>query len=236
MADERRADRLWRLVAGRARQRTFSGWAGVVCQIAVEQVDVDGAAIVVRSTGRAQDLVATTGAWVSELEELQYTVGDGPGVEAYRTGGPVLVSDMAAATGRWPGFAEAGAAIGAAFAFPLQEGAVRLGTLGLYRHRPGALSAAGLADATVLADLATTALLTDVGGEDTEAAPWVRNGSVGHYDDVNVATGMLAAELRISIEDALLRLRAHAFSTGESLLEVARAVLARRIGADAFGD
>jgi hypothetical protein len=236
VTDHRRADRLWRIVAGRSRERTFSGWVGVACQVALEQVDVDGAAIVVRSAGRAQELVAATGPWVRELEELQYTVGEGPAVEAFANGAPVLVSDMAAAAGRWPGFAEADADVGAVFAFPLQEGTIRLGTLGLYRRAPGALSDDEFADAAVLADLSTTALLTDVGGENIEGAPWMREGAPGHYDDVNVATGMLAAELRISIEDAFLRLRAHAFTAGEPLLEVARAVLARRLGADAFGD
>ncbi len=233
MADHRRRDRLWRLVTDRAGQRTFSGWAGVVCEVALEQVPVDGVAITVRSSGRTQELAAATGTWVVELEELQYTVGEGPGADAYASGGPVLVSDLAAVAGRGPGFA--GAATRAVFAFPLQEGAIRLGTLSLYRRRPGPLSAEGLADAAALAHLATTALLVDSGDGVSEAAPWASEDARGHYDDVHVATGMLAAELRISVEDAFLRLRAHAFGQDRPLIEVARAVLARQIGAEAFG-
>ncbi len=237
MADHRRLDRLWRLVADRAGQRTFSGWAGVVCQVVVEEVDVDGAAIVVRSVNRTEELAAATGEWARELEELQYTVGEGPGVDAYETGGPVLVSDLTADGARWPGFADVATnGVAAVFAFPLQEGAIRLGTLSLYRRRPGVLSAEELADVAVLADLATTALLVDTGDGAAEVAPWAREDAPGHYDDVNVATGMLAAELRISIEDAFLRLRAHAFSHNVSLLDVARAVLTRQLGADAFRD
>jgi AmiR/NasT family two-component response regulator len=45
---------------------------------------------------------------------------------------------------------------------------------------------------------------------------------------------MLAAELRITVDDAFLRLRAHAFSTGHPLLDVARAVLNRQLRADTF--
>jgi hypothetical protein len=115
------------------------------------------------------------------------------------------------------------------FALPLQEGAIQLGTIDLYRRRAGALSSDELADAAVLADLATTALLTD-GSPDGSPT------SAGHYEDVNVATGMVAAELRISVADASLRLRAHTFSTGTPLLEVANAVLTRQLRADSFQD
>lgn len=41
------------------------------------------------------------------------------------------------------------------------------------------------------------------------------------YRDVNVATRTLAAQLSITLEDAFARLRAHAFATDRSLLEVA---------------
>jgi hypothetical protein len=40
---------------------------------------------------------------------------------------------------------------------------------------------------------------------------------------------MLAARLRISLDDAFIRLRAHAFGQGRSVLAVARDVLDRRI-------
>jgi AmiR/NasT family two-component response regulator len=56
------------------------------------------------------------------------------------------------------------------------------------------------------------------------------------YQDVNMATGMLAAQLRISLEDAFARLRAHAFSSGRSVLDVARDLLERRIPLDRLAD
>lgn len=208
----------------------------MVCAVAVDRLAVDGAAISVRTSGRAQDLIAVTGTWAQRLEELQYTLGEGPGVEAYTTAGPVLVTDLSDAGLRWPGFARSAAEEGlaAVFALPLQEGAIRLGTLDLYRRRTGGLSTEELADAAVLADLATTALLTDTSPDPTESS--MSADGTGHYDDVNIATGMLAAELRISLADASLRLRAHAYSTGTPLLEIARAVLDRQLRADSFQD
>ncbi|MEV4049783.1 ANTAR domain-containing protein [Amycolatopsis sp. NPDC049688] len=226
--DDRRRERLWRLVSERAP--AGSGWAGVVCAVAVAEAGVDGAAITVRTDSRVQDLAAATGGWVAVLEELQYTVGEGPGVEAFTNGTPVLVGDLDADGDRWPGLLDSALAAGAAaiFAFPLQAGAIRIGTLDLYRRRPGDLAADELADAALLAEMATTALLADSAG-----APAGGPEAAGFYDDVNIATGMLATELQVSLEDALLRLRAHAFSHQLPLTEVARAVVLRQLRFDA---
>lgn len=239
VVDGRRHQRLWRLVTARAEGCGFSGfpgWAGVVCDVAVQDVGVDGAAISLRSPGRAQELAAASGPWARGLEELQYSAGDGPGVEAFTTASPVFVADLDHADQRWPGFLDSATGLGlaAVFAFPLQAGAIRLGTLDLYRRKPGVLPDDRLADAAVLADLATTALLTDASSG--EGAAWADVDLPGHYDDVNVATGMLAAELRISVDDAFLRLRAHAFSSGEPLLDIARSVLNRELRLDRFSD
>ncbi|MFI6031955.1 GAF and ANTAR domain-containing protein [Amycolatopsis magusensis] len=236
--DGQRHDRLWRLVAGRASLRTaISGWVGVVCAVAVEQLDVDAAAVTIRASTPSQDLVAASGPWAESLEEVQYTVGEGPGVTAFGTGEPVLVSDLRAEHARWPGFADevAPAGVGAVFAFPLQAGAIRMGTLTLYRRRAGTLGVDGLGDAAALAELATTALVAD-SQENGETALWTREEVPGFYDEVNIATGMLAAQLRISLQDALLRLRAHAFSRHLPLTEVARAVLDRRLRFDSAAD
>lgn len=118
------------------------------------------------------------------------------------------------------------------FAFPLQIGGTRLGTLDLYRRRPGGLTAAAVADATILADVVTCALLEhdDFADEDEQLRMTLS------YKDVDMATGMLAVQLRIGLEDAFARLRAHAFSSGSSVLDVARDLLERRIPLDRLAD
>jgi GAF domain-containing protein len=237
--DGRRHDRLWRLVTERVPEHAEgAGWAAVVCAVAVDHLDVDAAAITIRTSVRMQELVAASDKWAESLEELQYTVGEGPGVEAFTTGGPVLASDMRADEHRWPGFGDeaSSSGAGAVFAFPLQAGAIKLGTLDLYRRAPGGLSSEGLADAVALADLAVTALLSDARTGDDPVALWARHDVPGFYEDVNVATGMLATQLRISLEDAMLRLRAHAFSHHLPLTEVARAVLNRQLRFDSSSE
>lgn len=202
-------------------------WAREVCAVCVGVVaGVEGAALTLRSASRAEEVLGASDPWASGLEEIQYTLGEGPAVEAFATGGPVLIADVRADQVRWPAFAQAGTAAGVAavLAFPLRAGGIRLGTLDLYRRRPGGLSPDAVADALVLADVITLALLrhTELVGEDE------RHRAIS-YQDVNMATGMLAALLRVDLEDAFARLRAHAFATSRSVVDVASDVLARRI-------
>ena len=76
------------------------------------------------------------------IEDLQFTLGEGPCVDAVRSGSPVLLDDVRAvtdATRRWPAFVKEAESSGvrAVFAFPVQVGAIALGTLDLYRSRAG---------------------------------------------------------------------------------------------------
>ncbi len=195
-------------------------WARTVCRAATQRLDVDGAAISVRASGQVQDLVAATDQWAEHLEELQYTMGEGPGVEAFALGTAVHVADLGAALPRWPGFTDGAAAMGAGavFAFPLGRGTALMGTLDLYRHRPGPLPTAKVKLAELLADVASTALVVRDGAPDED-----------HYADVSLATGMVAAQLNVPVDEALLRLQARAFTTDRSVVEVAKDIVARRL-------
>jgi hypothetical protein len=233
-----RRESLWRLVFERAECKGRSGWTGIVCDIVPENVAVDGAAIVARIDRIAdQELVAATGDWARHIEEFQYTVGVGPATEAYETSQPVLAPDIAALQHRWPGFADLAAreGLGAAFAFPLRTMTAPIGTVNLYRRRRGVLSPDHLTEAEAIADVAATAVLADAVDSDAPA-PWARVETPGHYDIVHTATGLLAAELKITVQEAFLRLRAKAFDRGRGVLDIARDVLRRELPADAFRD
>lgn len=80
------------------------------------------------------------------VEDLQLTLGEGPRLDAWTSGAPVLAGD-AAAMARWPEYAPAAHELGvrAVFAFPLQVGAAPVGVMDLYRDAAGALSRAALA-------------------------------------------------------------------------------------------
>jgi hypothetical protein len=170
----------------------------------------------------------------ARIEELQLTLGEGPCVEAVRGGVPVVVNDVdravANAGDRWPAFNDGAAEAGAraVFAFPLLIGSVNVGALDLYRAQPGALSPNQMAGALLAADAAALSLVQlDASADETFADdPTARS---SYQMQVHQATGMVSVQAGVSVDDALLLLRARAFATDRPLVEVARDVVERRL-------
>lgn len=204
-----------------------------ICQAAAEGLEVDGAAISLLTASTLRETLYATDATAELLEDLQFSLGEGPCVDAATSGGPVLIADLndPAQTSRWPMYAAAvvdQARVSAVFTFPLQWGPINLGVLDLYRRDPGPLSSAQVRDAISASDAAALMLLalrTDPDPEGDEV--WDRSWS--KRAEIHQATGMVIAQLGINPTDAFARLRAHAFTEGVSLSDVARDVVARRL-------
>ncbi len=208
-----------------------------LCQVCAEATAVSGAGVMLMWSDTPAGSLCTTNKMSDVIEQLQYALGEGPCVDAYRQDWPVLEPDLAnpVAT-RWPAFSppavEAG--VGAVFGFPLQVGAARLGALNLCRDRPGPLSDDQHADALVMAGIAArTVLALQAGAPPGELAAELEEGADFHYA-VHQAAGMVSAQLDISVAQALVRLRAYAFGNDRPLTEVAKEVVDRtlRFGTD----
>jgi hypothetical protein len=206
-----------------------------LCEVCAMVTGVSGAAIVLLADDATQGSICTSNEVSAVLERLQFELGEGPCVDAYAEKRPVAEPDLLRATsGRWPAFARPAieAGVGAVFAFPLQVGAARLGALQLHDERPGALTDEQHADALVMADIAAQAVLV----MQSDAPP----GLLGHDLEagadfkyvVHQASGMVAAQLEVSVATALTRLRAYAFGNDRPLDEVAAAVVARTLRFD----
>ena len=169
-----RPGRIWGLVAGHAASRGGHVTAADVCAAAVAAVEVSGAWLSAATGAEAGHLIQVTGDVSEQLAELELTLGEGPCTDVFASGGPTLASDLGETetAGRWPVFTPAArqAGAGAIFAFPLRIGAIRAGVMGLYRERPGPLSAAQLGDALIFADTATL-LLLDLPGQAAGGPP-----------------------------------------------------------------
>jgi hypothetical protein len=184
------------------------------------------------TSGTGLELMFATDSHSEELEELQFTLGQGPAVDGADGAGPVLVADLSAAEAwrRWPLFAPAAAdrGIGAMFAFPIAAGAARFGVLDLYRRSAGPLSSAELADALAFSDAILDLALYDRGG--LQAGVKMLDGDLAERRaEVHQAAGMASVQLGVTVIDALARLRAYAFVHDRGLAEVAADVVARRL-------
>ncbi len=192
---------------------------------------VDGAGVMLMSGEIPRGSLCASGEVSRLIEELQYTLGEGPCVDAYQQNRVVAEPDLAdPVADRWPAFTPAAldAGVRAVFGFPLRAGAVRLGALNLYRGRSGALSGDQQGDALVVAEVAARWVLeAQAGAPAGTVAVQVAAGADFHLV-VHNAAGMVSVQEGISVTEALIRLRAFAFSHDRLVGDVAGDIVARR--------
>ena len=201
-----------------------------LCTAAAGLLSLRGAGISLMVDGELRSTAGASDPGAVAVHELQFELGEGPCLDAWASMEPVPEPDLdTPARVRWPAFGTAGvqAGIRAVFALPVGMGGIRIGVLVLYRDRPGGLSADELAYGLVMADLAAWVIL----GQSHAAEDALDKVLAGepHWAEVHQATGMVSVHLGVSLDEALVRLRAYAFADGRSLREVARDVVARRL-------
>jgi hypothetical protein len=232
------ADRLDRIL-GQLRAGSHGPTSARLCEVAADVTRMSGAGIMLVAGDVSRGSLCKSNPVSGLIEDLQYTLGEGPCIDAYRTGVAVLEPDLASpAVPRWPGFTppavEAGA--GAVFGFPVRIGAVRLGALNLYCDRPGPLSEDQYGTALVMADVTARAILTmQATTPEGELSAEFEEGADLQVV-VHQATGMVAVQLGVKVSEALIRLRARAFATNEQIATVAAAVVAREARFDGCWD
>lgn len=205
-----------------------------ICRLCTRWLGVTGGGVSIVTAAGNRGRVCATDSVSAQIEDLQFSLGEGPCVDAVSTGSPVLVGDLASlgdVTGdRWPVFLEAAqlAGVRAVFSFPLRIGAIRVGSMDLYRDSPGDLSAGELSAALVAADAAAFALLQPRGGGGDQFMdnPETRT---SYRLEVHQATGMVQVQLGVTTEAAFLLLCARAYAVGRTVADLSLDVVERRV-------
>ncbi len=209
-----------------------AGWSSArLCGVCPRIAGVTGAGVMLMSGEIPRGSLCSSDEVSHLIEDLQYTLGEGPCVDAYQQNRVVAEPDLAdPVADRWPAFTPAAldAGVRAVFGFPLRAGAVRLGALNLYRGRSGALSGDQQGDALVVAEVAARWVLeAQAGAPAGTVAVQVAAGADFHLV-VHNAAGMVSVQEGISVTEALIRLRAFAFSHDRLVGDVAGDIVARR--------
>jgi hypothetical protein len=200
-----------------------------VCRDAVHSLSASGVGVSVMAEDGVHAMAAASDLATEHIEELQFTFGEGPCVDARTTSRPVLMPELTdEAMRRWPIYAPIvhDAGVRAVFAFPLQVGAARLGVLDVFRSSVGELSQEELGRALSFADRAVNALL-DV----QQAATAEHDGlaeALDHRAELFQAQGMVMIQLGVSLAEAMVRMRAHAYTENRQLHDIATDIVARR--------
>lgn len=200
------------------------------CEAIVAATAVDGAALTIVGATGGRLFVHATDVRSFDLDELQFSLGEGPCIEAIATQAPVFADALATptATERWPGFASAATALGAGaeYTFPLLNDGVSVAVLHTYRRKPSPLHPAQIEAAETLLASFRVRLLRELvehlSGVDG-VPPGVRDRA-----EVHQATGMVSIQLGLALGDALARLRAEAFASSVPLTTLAHDVVDRQ--------
>ncbi|MEX2032326.1 MAG: GAF and ANTAR domain-containing protein [Dehalococcoidia bacterium] len=223
-------DQLLDILHGLADDREAGQTSGArLVAACVSVLSVTGAGIMIMVDGGHRGTLGSSDATMGIVEELQFTLGEGPCLDSYRLGKPVFEPALAdPVTPRWPTFTapavEAG--VQAIFGFPLQIGAIRLGALDVYFDHPGDLTRLQLGDALVMADVVTHEILELQAGAPPDALASELDTVENLRAVVHQASGMLAVQLDIPVADALIRLRAYTYAEKRRVNDVAHDVVA----------
>ena len=210
--------------------------SGGLCGPCLWVLPVTGVAVSTLSGPIHTETVCATDGVAFAVEEAQFDLGEGPGWEAFASGRPVLVPDLAVdPEPGWPVFAAAvqSLSVRAVFAFPLYVGSSGVGVLDCYRATPGLLDPVAVREAGALADTVAEELLRRVLAADDPdrggpaAADWSDRWRQLPQDrrQIHQATGMVMAQLDLPVGAAYARLRGHAFAAGVTLAAAAAAVV-----------
>jgi len=195
----------------------------------VELLDVAAAGLILAIDGELR-LMASSSETMRILEVFELQADEGPCMDCYRSGRPVLNVDLDATDIRahWPRFTPE--AVGAGFryahAVPMRLRGTILGALNMFGIGTSELTADDAVAAQALADIATIAILQNRAALQAQLLNEQLSHALTSRIVIEQAKGVLAERLAVDMEDGFSRLRRYARSNNQRLEEVAREVIA----------
>jgi GAF domain-containing protein len=199
----------------------------------VEMLDVGAAGIMLVAADGDLRLMASSSEAMRVLELFELQAREGPCVDCFRTGEPVVNKDLASVNGIWPRFAPEALVAGfhSVHALPMRLRGAVLGALNLFHVEPGQMCEADVEAAQALADVATIALLQHRASLESQALNDQLNSALNTRVVIEQAKGIVAEREQLNMEQAFSRLRNHARNHNLRLADVARAVIGSTLAA-----
>lgn len=192
----------------------------------VQVLPVDAAGILLTDQMDHLQLVAASTEQVRLLELFQLQTDQGPCVDAFTSGLPVVSEDLAADAPRWPKFAAVAARHGftAVHALPMRLRQTTIGALNLFSVGR-TLDAEGQATGQAMADIATIGILSQRAASQRDLLSEQLQTALNTRILIEQAKGMLAERHQSSMEQAFTVLRHRARSTNTRLTDIATDVV-----------
>jgi GAF domain-containing protein len=169
-----------------------------------------------------------------ELFELQ--AQEGPCLDCYRSGKPVMGQDLALVAGRWPRFAPRALAAGfrSVQALPMRLRGTVIGALNLFHLGPGEMGGPDVEAAQALADVATIAILQHRASHEAQVLNQQLQHALNSRIVIEQAKGIVAEREGLNMEQAFSALRNYARDHNLRLVAVAEAVIASSLAPSAL--
>ena len=208
----------------------------VLADRCVEVLDVQAAGIMlVAPDGDLRAMASSSEAMrVLELYELQSQ--EGPCLDCYRTGEPVVNQDLTAASGRWPRFAPEALAAGfhSVQALPMRLRGIVIGALNLFHVEPGEKDEADIVAAQALADIATIGIIQHRNAMESQVVNDQLSNALNSRVVIEQAKGIVAERMGLNMDESFAMLRIYARDHNQRLADVARDVISGTLTAAAF--
>ncbi|MFJ2237670.1 GAF and ANTAR domain-containing protein [Streptomyces sp. NPDC087859] len=190
----------------------------------VSMLDASAAGVLLADRDGKLRVMAASDERVRLLELFQLQNDEGPCLECYRTGQPVIVPDLTREVGRWPHFVTAAhrSGFGAVQALPMRLRDETVGALNLFHATPGPFDPAGTLIGQALADVATISLLQQRSTHRSTVLNEQLQRALNSRVLIEQAKGKLAERQGIDMEEAFTALRGYARAHNRRLSDVAR--------------
>lgn len=199
----------------------------------VDVLDVAAAGLMLVAPEGDLRVMASSSEAMRVLELFELQAQEGPCLDSYRTGLPVVNQDLASLDGRWPRFAAEALAAGfhSVHALPMRLRGTVIGALNLFHVDPGDMRLADIEVAQALADVATIAILQHRAALEGQLVNEQLQMALNSRIVIEQAKGMVAERLGLNMEQAFSTLRNHARNHNLLLVDVARDIITGTLGA-----
>jgi GAF domain-containing protein len=194
----------------------------VLADRCVEILDAGAAGILLADHHGVLHVVAASSEQARLLELFQLQNQEGPCLDCYTSGAPVVNEDLTT-TKRWPRFASEARDAGfrSVQALPLRLREHTIGALNVFLDDRFEVSDGDLTIAQALADAATIAILHDQAAREAQLVTGQLQAALNSRIVIEQAKGVLAERARIDMDEAFSRLRRFARDHNRPLSAVA---------------
>jgi len=200
----------------------------------VEVLAVSAAGLILATPGGDLRVMASSSQAMRVLELFELQTQEGPCMDCYRTGEPILNQDLRTADGRWPRFAPeaVGAGFRSAHSLPMRLRGTIIGALNMFSVDVGAMDEADVVAAQAFADVATIGILQHRAVVEAQRLNAQLSYALNSRIVIEQAKGVLAERAGLDMEQAFTRLRRHARDHNRRLADVAEDVVSGSVSDD----